>query len=61
MSETFRKHFTSAYEVDYGMAHILEFGNAPLQWAKKVVLRFDGKYVFLIFVSCHAAFMASVP
>ena len=42
MSETFRKLFTSAY-IDYGMAHILEFGRAPLQWSKKVAI--DDKYV----------------
>lgn len=31
MSDNFRKQFTSAFEVDFGIAHIVEFGKSAIQ------------------------------
>lgn len=46
MSDNFRKQFTMAFEVDFGMAHMVEFGKDVLQWSKKVA--FNDKYVVLL-------------
>ena len=64
MSDNFRKQFTSAFQVDFGMANIVEFGKSALQWSKKVA--FDDKYVVLLISysflkSCFVWFSVIIP
>ena len=49
MDINFRKMLRAAYEVDYGMANIYEFGKVAHQWTKKVA--FDDPYV-ISFLLC---------
>ena len=46
MSDNSRKQFTSTFEVDFGMAHIVEFGKSAIQWSKRVA--FNDKYAVLL-------------